>query len=251
MADAMVAAAAGSVAEGDDRGAGPREAGAQGPGRAGGCHQLRQLRVGGGAVGLVEPVDGGRGQQVEAALAERRHGQRGCADVVHGVPEGHPRRQRGAHGGRREVAVGDEERGQQAGRRVEADGRGCPIRDGRHAEATVERGGGIVGVALVTGRQLQDALAAQGARREGHPRPRSAGDRRRGRGAQAARDRDVVVHADTPAQRLASRPASARPVQQRHDEAIAAPRGQLSGALADDLDVARPVAAGRQDLDRR
>ena len=107
MAAAMVAGRGGSSLKAMTVGTGTRQAGAPGAGRPGGRDELGQLRIGARTVGLMETIDGARREEVEAALAQGGHGKGGGADVVDGVGEGHRCRQRGSHGGRREVLVGD------------------------------------------------------------------------------------------------------------------------------------------------
>ena len=74
MAAAMVAAAAGSWLKAMTVEPAPERQAPSAPGGPGRRHELGQLRIGGRAVGLVETVARRCRQQVEAALAQRRHG---------------------------------------------------------------------------------------------------------------------------------------------------------------------------------
>ena len=189
MAAAMVAAAAGSWLKAMTVEPAPDRQAPRAPAARAAATRLGQLRVGSRAVGLVESVDRGRGEQVEAALAERRHGEGRRADVVDGVREGHLGGQGRAHGRRGEVPVRDVERGQEPGGRLDADGLRLAVQRAHHAEARrgwrprrCRRGPrrGWPAPGCVAGRGPRRAGRRRPPARRPSPRPRSPARARRG-----------------------------------------------------------------------
>jgi hypothetical protein len=180
----------------------------------------------------VQAIDREQREQVGSARGHPGDAETDGPEVRDRVLEWDRRREGLAHRVGREATLRDEEDGAEVARRIEADGLHAVRRRGHDDEATEERGRRVVGVPLDAGRDQQLGGGVERPAKEGvrghHPR-----DRRRGRRAKPAGQRDLVVHLDAPADtfgQLAARRAERG--LESSDEAVVAILTELIAALA-------------------
>ena len=179
------------------------------------------------------------------------HAEGDRPEVGDGVRERDLLGQRAAHVVGPEAQLRDEEDRAQVARGVEPDGLLAVGRDGADREPAEQRGGGVVRVALDRRGEAQQ-LGARERLAEQRVAGDDAGDRGRGRRAEAPVQRDLVVHDDPPAD--AGRQLAAGGLQRRLEtshEPVVAVLGELVPTLPLDgqLDLAAAPAADLE-LDR-
>ncbi len=232
------------VDEGDHRGAGAGEEGAEGAGVARGRDQARQLRVGRRAVRLVEAILREQSRTSRAAGGETRHSDGHASEIRDGVGARHGVGQHAAHLRGLELPLRDPGDDQHVPRRIQPDRLDAIVERDARDQPAEQRRRDVVRMALDLRREPQDGRTGRSVDRRG-PMPQRGPRLSPPRSSRARAPAGSGSTSDPPADAARTPRTRARPARPR------APRrsGSIDPPAA--RRCSRPRPSGRSMPDRR